>query len=300
MLHEPYKTEFEDKSVPEIEDPNDVIVEVKYTGICGSDVWKFKLSLFMHPLLTLAQVHYWTDGKIGAFELKKPMVLGHESSGIVYAAGSEASRTHRKGDLVAMEPQIPCRRCDRCRTGQYNLCPDIRFAATPPIDGTLARYYRLPVDFCHKLPDGMKLEHGALCEPASVAVHACSEAGVGIGSKVVVFGAGPVGLLACGVAKAMGASKIVAVDVVDERLEFAKKYAGVATFKSHKSESVEDSAVRLIKECGLGEGADAVLEATGAEPCIRIGCNVVRGKGTFCQIGLVSLRCNRSQCDTHC
>jgi D-xylulose reductase len=216
------------------------------------------------------------------------MVLGHESSGIVFAAGSEAAKTHKKGDPVAMEPQIPCRRCARCRSGHYNLCPDIKFAATPPVDGTLARYYKLPVDFCHKLPDGMKLEHGALCEPASVAVHACREANVGAGSKVVVFGAGPVGLLSCGVAKAMGAGTVVVVDVNNERLDFAKKYADVQTFKTEKGESVEDSAERLKKECGLGDGADAVLEATGAEPCIRIGCNVLRGRGIFCQIGMVS------------
>jgi D-xylulose reductase len=217
------------------------------------------------------------------------MVLGHESSGIVYATGDEAAKTHKKGDAVAMEPQIPCRRCDRCRGGNYNLCPDIKFAATPPIDGTLARYYRLPVDMCHKLPEGMKLEHGALCEPASVAVHACREAGVGVGSKVVVFGAGPVGLLACGVAKAMGADKIVVVDVNDERLEFAKKYADVISFKTQKGEEAQDSSERLKKECELGEGADVVIEATGAEPCIRVGCNVLRGKGVFCQVGLVSI-----------
>src|ERR1700753_142174 len=98
------------------------------------------------------------------------MVLGHESAGIVHSVGS-AVKSLKPGDPVAMEPGIPCRRCVRCREGRYNLCPDMAFAATPPFDGTLAKFYRLPEDFCYKLPSHVSLEEGALVEPLAVAVH---------------------------------------------------------------------------------------------------------------------------------
>ena len=147
------------------------------------------------------------------------MVLGHESSGIVTAVG-EAVTTLKVGDRVCMEPGVPCRRCVRCKEGKYNLCPDMAFAATPPHDGTLAKYYSLPEDFCYKLSDTMSLEEGALVEPLSVAVHIVRQAAVKPGDSIVVFGAGPVGLLCCAVARAYGASKIISVDINEERFGF--------------------------------------------------------------------------------
>ena len=132
------------------------------------------------------------------------MVLGHESAGIVHSVGDKVTEL-KVGDPVAMEPGVPCRRCIRCKEGKYNLCPDMAFAATPPYDGTLARYYTLPEDYCYKLPENMSLEEGALIEPTAVAVHITRQASIKPGDSVVVFGAGPVGLLCCAVAKAYGA-----------------------------------------------------------------------------------------------
>lgn len=152
------------------------------------------------------------------------MVLGHESAGIVHSVGKEV-KSVRLGDEVAMEPGIHCHRCARCREGKYNLCPLMAFAATPPYDSTLAKYYVLPEDFYYKLPGNMSLEEGALVEPASVAVHVCRQAGVAPGKSVVVYGAGPMGLLCCAVSKAFGANKIVSVDINKEMLQFAGKYA---------------------------------------------------------------------------
>lgn len=204
---------------------------VKYTGICGSDV---SVALQMRGEMAngCTQVHYWTDGAIGDFVVKAPMVLGHESSGIVHSVGDKVTSV-KPGDRVAMEPGIPCRRCARCKEGtpcrlingyyrklkvliqclgKYNLCPDMAFAATPPYDGTLAKYYALPEDFCYKLPEHVPLEHGAVVEPLSVAVHIVrQQANVEPGQTVAIWGAGPVGLLCMAVAKAFGASKIIAV-----------------------------------------------------------------------------------------
>lgn len=210
------------------------------------------------------QVHYWQHGRIGHFIVESPMVLGHESSGLIHSVGP--SVTHLKpGDRVCMEPGQPCRRCTRCKAGTYNLCPDMAFAATPPYDGTLCRYYKIPGDFCYKLPECMTLEEGALVEPLAVGVHITKQAGIRPGQSVVVFGAGPVGLLCLAVARSFGAGKCVAVDINEERLVFAKGYAATHAFRPSKEESPEQSAARLVEECGLGDGADAAIDASGAE-----------------------------------
>ncbi|RDI79292.1 hypothetical protein Vi05172_g10724 [Venturia inaequalis] len=212
------------------------------------------------------------------------MVLGHESAGTIHSIGPSVTSLKR-GDRVAMEPGIPCRRCKRCLSGHYNLCPQMAFAATPPYDGTLARYYRLPEDFCYKLADGMSLEEGALVEPAAVAVHVCKQASVKPGDNVLVFGAGPVGLLCCAVSRAFGARKVVSVDVNEERLVFAKGYAATHVYRSQRV-GPEENARMLVGEAGLGEGADVVIDATGAEVCIQMGIWAARTGATFCQAGM--------------
>ena len=213
------------------------------------------------------------------------MVLGHESSGVIHSVGSEV-KDLKPGDRVAMEPGIPCRRCTKCKSGAYNLCPDTRFAATPPYDGTLARYYTLPSDFCYKLPDHVSLEEGALVEPLAVAVHIVRLAPVTPGQAVVVYGAGPVGLLCMAVARAFGAVKVVAVDVNDQRLKFAGEFAADATFKPGIDETPANAAKRLIDDAGLDEGANVAIEATGAEPCVQQACHVLRWNGTYVQGGM--------------
>ena len=210
------------------------------------------------------------------------MVLGHESAGIVHKVGDKVKGL-KVGDEVAMEPGVPCRRCVRCKEGKYNLCPDMAFAATPPYDGTLARYYTLPEDYCYKLPGNMSMEEGALIEPTAVAVHITRQAAIKPGDSVVVFGAGPVGLLCCAVAKAYGAKKIVTVDINDERLDFALNYAANASFKSERV-SAEENARNMIKQCELGPGADVIIDASGAEPCIQTAIHALRMGGTYVQV----------------
>ncbi|KAJ5580140.1 uncharacterized protein N7459_006125 [Penicillium hispanicum] len=261
-----HQVKFEDRPVPELKDPHDVIINVKYTGICGSDV------------------HYWDHGAIGQFVVKDPMVLGHESAGVISKVGS-AVTTLKVGDRVAMEPGICCRRCGPCKGGKYNLCENMAFAATPPYDGTLAKYYVLPEDFCYKLPTNLSLQEGALMEPLSVAVHIVRQARVSPGQTVVVFGAGPVGLLCCAVATAFGASKVIAVDIQQSRLDFAKQYAVTATFMPGKVAAAEN-AQRLKQENELGTGADVAIDASGAEPSVHTGIHVLRNGGTYVQGGM--------------
>jgi D-xylulose reductase len=212
------------------------------------------------------------------------MVLGHESAGTVVEVG-EAVKTLKVGDRIAIEPGTPCRHCTPCLAGHYNLCDDMRFAATPPYDGTLAGFYTAPADFCYKLPEHISLQEGALVEPLAVGVHIVKQAEVKPGDTVVVMGAGPVGLLCCAVAKAYGASTIVAVDIQPSRLEFAASYAATHTFTPERV-SAEENAARLLKETGLDEGADAVIDASGAEPSIQASIHALRRGGIYVQGGM--------------
>ena len=230
------------------------------------------------------QVHYWHHGRIGHFVVEKPMVLGHESSGIVAQVGPKV-KSLKVGDAVALEPGVPCRRCDDCKAGHYNLCSEMEFAATPPYDGTLTRYYRLPEDLCYKLPEGVSLQEGAIVEPLSVAVHLVRQAQVSPGSAVVVFGAGPVGLLCGAVARAFGAAKVIAVDIQAGRLEFARTFAATASFLPSRVPPAENARA-LVLEHGLGQGADVVIDASGAEASVHTGVHLLRPGGTYVQGGM--------------
>ncbi|SGY35147.1 BQ5605_C002g01731 [Microbotryum silenes-dioicae] len=272
-------TAFEDRDIPTECGPHDVIVAPKKTGLCGSDV------------------HYLSHGKCGAFVVEKPMVLGHETAAVVVKVGSSV-KTLKKGDRVALEPGESCRKCDVCKEGFYNRCPDMVFAATPPYDGTLAGFYRLPSDLAYKLPETVSLEEGALMEPLSVAVMAVARvARMPLGANVVVFGAGPVGLLTMAVAKALGARKVIAVDIQQARLEFAASYAANDYFIPPPTKEGESrleyssrSAQEIRSRFGFGErgstGVDLVVDCTGAEVCIQTGVYVVKHGGTCVQVGM--------------
>jgi D-xylulose reductase len=278
VLNSIENTVFEDRPIPEISD-GDVLIEVKKTGICGSDV------------------HFLADGCIGDYVVKKPMVLGHESSGVVKKVGAKV-KSLKAGDRVALEPGATCRICDFCKSGKYQLCRDMVFAATPPTDGTLARYYRLPADVAYKIPESMSLEDGAMIEPLSVAVHAvASTGGFRSTQSCVVFGAGPVGLLCMAVAHALGAERVIAVDIVSHRLQFAKSYAATHTWLPPKMNEGETRAAysrrnaeAMRKEFAIpdsGPGAiDLVVEASGAEVSIQTGILIARAGGTFVQVGM--------------
>lgn len=259
---------FETLEAPTLLAPHEVMVEVKKTGICGSDI------------------HYYAHGKIGDFVLTEPMVLGHESAGVVTAVGLDV-KSLKVGDRVAIEPGVPSRLSDEYKSGQYQLCPHMVFAATPNAKngspsppGTLCKYYKSPEDFLVKLPDCVSLELGAMVEPLSVGVHGCRQAGVKFGDVVVVFGAGPVGLLTAAVATKFGATKVMVVDIIDDKLKMALEI-GVATHTFNSKTS--GGADELIEK--LGERPNVVIECTGAEVCINLGIEILRLGGHYCQVG---------------
>ncbi|KAF7590377.1 hypothetical protein BBP40_002930 [Aspergillus hancockii] len=264
----------EDRPKPALKDPHDVLVHVAQTGICGSDV------------------HYWQRGRIGDYILTGPMVLGHESSGVITEVGDRVAHL-KPGDRVTMEPGVPCRRCDYCRKGSYHLCGDMIFAATPPWDGTLAKYYVNAADFCYKVPDNMNLEEAAMVEPVSVAVAIAKTADLRAHQTVLVLGCGPIGVLCQAVAKAHGAKRVIGVDVVLSRLDVARSFGADDTFVPPRTEPGADAighaerAAKILNEqMGLGDGPDVVLECSGAEACVQLGIFAARKGATFVQAGM--------------
>lgn len=234
----------------------------------------------------LFQVHFWVHGGIGDKTVDRPLVVGHEASGTIHAVGSAITHL-QPGDNVAIEPGQPCRRCQRCKEGLYNLCPEMKFAACPPDTyGTLTKYFKIPGDFCYKLPEGTSLEEGVLAEPLAVAVHGVKLANIRPGQAVVIFGAGTIGLVCGAVARLYGALKIIAVDINDSRLEFAARFNRCSTFKPDLKASARENAQRLVEEHNLGLGADAVIEASGAQSSIQTAIHVLRLGGSYVQTGL--------------
>jgi len=264
VLHKTGDLRLEQRPIPEPQE-HEVLLRMSAVGICGSDV------------------HYLVRGHIGDFVVKSPMVLGHEAAGVVVKCGGKVKNL-KPGDRVAIEPGVPCRMCDYCKGGKYNLCRDVVFCATPPYDGNLCRYYTHAADFCFKLPEHVSLEEGALLEPLSVGVHACRRAGVTIGTTALITGAGPIGLVSMLVAKAMGASKVVVVDLVDTRLEVAKKLGADFVLKATPGMDTAQ-LVEKVREI-LGDLADVTIECSGAESSIKLAIQGTRAGGVVLLVGL--------------
>jgi L-iditol 2-dehydrogenase len=252
VLHGIHDLRIEDLPLPQ-PDPHEVLVQISAVGICGSDV------------------HYYEHGRIGDFVVEAPMILGHESGGTVIAVGSAVSHL-ALGQRVALEPGVPCRRCEQCRAGRYNLCPDVKFFATPPVDGSLAERVVIDADFAFPVPDPLSDAGAALIEPLSVGIWACRKAGVTTGSRVLVTGAGPIGVLAGLVARASGAAHVAVTDLNAARLAQALDL-GI------------DQAVPAGTDLA-DVGADVLLECTGVEAVAGAGITALRPAGTAVLVGM--------------
>ncbi|MDI3418643.1 NAD(P)-dependent alcohol dehydrogenase [Streptomyces luteolus] len=243
----------EERPVPVPAD-DEVLIQVASVGVCGSDV------------------HYYREGRIGDFVVDAPLVLGHEVSGRVVAVGAAVPDT-RIGERVAIEPQRPCRVCAQCAAGRYNLCPHMEFYATPPVDGAFQEYVTIQAPFAHPVPDTLTDDVAALLEPLSVGIWASRKAEVAPGSRVLIAGAGPIGVIAAQSAKAFGASEVIVSDPVAERRAMAERYGATSTL-----DPMTDSVADL--------GVDAFIDCSGATPAVRSGITAVRGAGTVVLVGM--------------
>jgi L-iditol 2-dehydrogenase len=245
----------EEVPVPE-PGPKEVLVEIEAVGVCGSDV------------------HYYEEGRIGSFVVEEPLILGHESMGTIVALGEEVTK-HEVGERVTLEPGVPDGTCRECRAGRYNLCPNVQFLATPPVNGAFTNYVNIHEDFAFTLPDNLSDNAGALMEPLSVGIWSCRKAKVEAGDHVLVTGAGPIGLLAMQVALAQGATEVTITDVAPQRLEMARKTGATRTIN--------------VSEVPLSEASvevDALIECSGNERALNDGIRCIRPAGTAVVVGM--------------
>ncbi|MDR1932290.1 MAG: NAD(P)-dependent alcohol dehydrogenase [Spirochaetales bacterium] len=218
---------------------DEVLVRVKSVGICGSDS------------------HLYKTGGTGPVRMSGPLILGHEAAGVIEEAGDEV-KNRKIGDRVSIEPGIPCFKCSFCLSGKYNVCPDMRFFATPPVDGAFTEYVKVPEILSFPLAANTSFDEGALLEPFSIGLWACHRSGVSPGSSVLVTGCGPLGITSIMAAAVCGAAKIIAVDVQDFRLEFARRAGATVVLNSSQGDIIPQ-----VLAATNGLGADVAIEATG-------------------------------------
>jgi L-iditol 2-dehydrogenase len=253
VLTEPGHIETQTRPVPTPK-AGDVLVRVASVGVCGSDA------------------HYYREGRIGDFVVESPLVLGHEASGVIVAVGDGVS-PRRVGSRVSIEPQRPDPDSRETRSGHYNLCPHMEFYATPPVDGALCEYVTIGSTFAHDVPDAVSDDAAALFEPLSVAIATARKGGITGGSRVLIAGAGPVGVLTAQVARAFGATEIVVSDISADRRANATRY-GATRVIDPADESVHDLDV------------DVFVDASGAPRAVQDGMRAVRPAGRVVLVGM--------------
>ncbi len=244
--------------------PNEAVVRVLYGGICGSDV------------------HYWRDGAVGAYVLRAPMVLGHEIVGTVAVAAADGSGPE-VGASVAVHPAVTCGTCRWCTSGRPNLCPDYRYlgsaAQWPHTDGGFTDELAVATPRLARIPSGVELRRASLAEPAAVAWHAANRAkAVGAafpGSRVLIVGAGPIGLLMTAVVLHLGAHSTVVTDLYDGPLSLATRLGAQQVMKA--------PALSVSQDLRLD--VDMAFECSGSAAGLAIAMENTRRAGTVVAIG---------------
>ncbi len=246
---------FDDAPSPE-PGTQDVLVAVRACGICGSDV-------------------HGMDGSTG--RRRPPIIMGHEAAGTIAQVGA-AVTAWKPGDRVTFDSTIYCGRCDYCREGRINLCDNRRVLGVSCEEyrqhGAFAEYVAIPQRILHRLPDRLPFEQAAFVEPLSIAVHAARRSGVERGDTAVVVGAGMIGLLQIQVLHAIGCSRIVAVDLAEEKLQMAARLGATETANT--------------RECRGEFAADHAFEAVGLTATVDLAMRSVRKGGSITLIGNVS------------
>lgn len=233
-------------------------MKIEFCGICGTDL------------------HFWLHNSVGFWTLKTPCVLGHEASGIIVSVGSQVDHLVA-GDRVTMEPAGYCGKCVHCTAGNNNLCHMNTTESLEP-EGFFQNYIVYPSYLCHRLPDSMTLEEGAMVEPLACALRGVLRARVKPGEDILILGAGPIGVLSAQACKSFGAHKIVITDINPERLVLAKETGSVDETYLVVREKDQATQVRELTYL-MGRSPDVTLDCTGMESCLRLAIDVTRRGG---------------------
>lgn len=257
VLHRPKQLVLEEWPVPQ-PGPDEVLIRVHAVGLCGSDV------------------HFHDHGRIGDLEVSEPLVLGHEACGTIVGAGNQVRDAEGLvGRRVAIEPQRPCRYCWHCRTGQYNLCPTMQFLSAPPVHGCFAEYVTVPADLAHPVPEVLSDDAVTLLEPLSVGIAAVRKAGVVPASRVLVAGAGPIGVLCAAAAKGFGAAEVVVTDPMAPRRDLALGFGATRVADPSTQEQPAGAF-------------DAFIDASGAPGVLDAGLRALRAGGRAVLVGMAA------------
>jgi L-iditol 2-dehydrogenase len=258
-LHNIHDLRAHDESVPTTDDTFDTLLKVTSVGVCGSDL------------------HWFEEGGIGDAKLKRPLVLGHEFAAVVESGPL-------KGRRVAVDPAIPCGRCELCLAGHSNLCEKTMFSGHGSIDGALREYMPWPSENLHLLPDSVSDDDGALLEPLGVAIHAVDLGHLKTGMSVGVFGVGAIGLLTQQVARAAGATDIFVTDRRRHRLDASEELGAHHTYLADDAFSESQAILADTNKRGL----DVAFECAGDNATVESAFNAVKPGGTVVLVGIPS------------
>ncbi len=253
--------EIRDVPAPEILKEDDVLLRVKMVGICGSDL------------------HYYETGRIGAQVVEYPFIIGHECSAVVEAVGPGVGSV-QAGDLVVVDPAVPCHECDQCKKGRENTCENLRFLGAPGQGGgCLCEYIVMPEGCCFAVHERISVEEGVLCEPLSIALYSVEQARIPAGADVAILGAGPIGLSCLLSAGVQDGVTCYVTEKVDGRIEGAKR--GGAAWVGNPTR--EDVVGEILDR--RGGGVDAAFECAGQRETVDQAVDVVKAGGRVVLIG---------------
>src|SRR5690625_645450 len=241
---------------------NEVLVKVESVGICGSDLQGF----------------FDQDST----KRVPGLIMGHEASGEVVEIGSDVTRV-KLGDRVAIDPQVTCGYCESCKRGWYSVCDNKKIIGSNLkgfLHGAMAEFAAIDQNQLFILPNNVSYKEGALVEPLSNAIHIFNRVKLNIGDKVVVIGAGTLGLCILQVAKLAGAEEVIVIDKSDHRLGVAEKLRADITINPSDTD-VENHINKITKN----RGVDVVVEAVGIDATYRQAISLVRKKGTIMFFG---------------
>lgn len=240
--------------------PDEALIRVRAVTVCHSDI------------------HYYRDGRIGDTVSDTPLVLGHEFCGEVVSVPDGAEHIE-PGDLVAVEPAISCGHCRYCREGNPNLCMNLLFAGTPPLDGGLREYACYRPEFLFPLPAGFNADDGAMLEPLGVALHSWDLGRLRVGETVAIVGCGPIGLLLVQLARLAGATQVLAVEPLAYRRERAAEFGAITL-------SPDEPLARRAQELTGGHGVDVAIEVAGAVSAQEEAALMVKRGGVVVMVGI--------------
>ena len=267
ILVTPKHFEIQEAPMPEPKE-NEILMKVEYVGMCGSDIHGFEFGPFIPPKDP--------NQKIG---------LGHEVAGEVVGIGSKVTK-FKVGDKVLIEPGVPDDSCEYCREGRYNICPDVDFMATQPnYKGALTQYMTHPEEWTFHVPEGMSTMEAALVEPAAVGMHAAILGEARLGKSIVILGAGTIGLMVLQACVSLGATDITVVDVMQNRLDLAKKFGAKRVINGK-----EENAVEVLRSPELygTHGVELIFECVGAEFTAKQAVELVARGGRIMMVGTQS------------